>query len=344
MLSWNWKYINLTAVIDFLYNGPGFMDLTWLRSFVAVAETLSFTKASAGLRVSQPTLSHQVRLLEEEIGLQLLDRSTHHVQLTQEGRAILAASRRIFAEIGGLKETAKELREGLAGEIAIGTVPSVGTYILPFYLQTLRKQFPAIRISILSKPANEILLHLSEGTIDVGFVTAFADETFPQYEGFLVSKSELVFICGPQCQNRCPNYERNNLKFTELAWERIIYYDARSPEQQAIVKKFAGQGVQIKPLLESEQIETIKKMAEAGMGCAILPAYTVREEVESGRLTQKTWLSSEMPVRVLALCRRNRTRLRSLDAFLNLFKAGKGLRITNLLRQETGPANDAASS
>jgi DNA-binding transcriptional LysR family regulator len=62
-------------------------------------------------------------------------------------------------------------------------------------------------------------------------------------------------------------------------------------------------------------------MAEVGMGCAILPAFTVCQEVETGRLTQKNWFSSEMPVRVLALSRRNRTRLRSLDAFLSLFKA-----------------------
>ncbi len=298
------------------------MQLTWLRSFIAVGEALSFTRASIKLRISQPTLSQQIRQLEEEIGIQLFDRSTHHVQLTHEGQVILATSRRLSAEIDGLKETAKELREGLAGEIAIGTVPSVGTYILPSYLQSFRKQFPAIRISILSKPRHEILQHLSEGTIDAGFIAAFGDDDiFPQYKSFLVCQSELVFICGPECQNRCPNYERNNLKFTELAWERIVYNDAHAPEQQAVAKTFSAHGIQIRPVMESDQIETIKKMVEAGMGCAILPAFTVRAEVESGRLTQKTWFSSEMPVRVLALHRQRRIRLRTLDTFLNLFKA-----------------------
>lgn len=297
------------------------MNLTWLRSFVAVGETLSFTKASVQLLISQPTLSHQIRLLEESLGIQLLDRSTHHVELTPAGRAILAASRRIFSETEALKQWAKELREGLAGELTVGTVPSVGTYILPSYLQAYRREFPGIHISILSKPQSEIVQHLFERQIDVGFITVLGEEEiFPQFEHKTVCESELLFICGPQCQNRCPNYDRNHLKFTELAWERIIYYDAAAPEQQAIAKAFMSSGIRIRPVLESEQIETIKRMAEAGMGCAILPAFAVREEVESCRLTHKMWFAGRIPLKVLALYRSQQAQLRAHDAFLRLFE------------------------
>lgn len=297
------------------------MNQSWLRSFVAVGEDLSFTKAAARLRISQPTLSHQVRLLEKALEVQLLDRNTHQVRLTSAGRAVLTATRRIFSEFEHLEKLAREWREGVAGEITVGAVPSVSTYVLPGYLQAFRREYPAIHIAVVSKPQSEVLQRLLSGQIDVGFVLDLGNEpVLPHFERIVVAESKLVFICGPQCQNRCPNFDRNHLKFTELAWERIIFQDSKSPEQRAIAKAFAGDGIRIKPVLESEQIETIKKMVEAGMGCAILPEFTVKEEVQSGRLTYKEWFSGGIRLKALALYPKDRTGLRAHRTFLDLLR------------------------
>ena len=131
------------------------MELRHLRYFVAVAEELNFTRAAARLHTSQPSLSQQIRQLETAIGISLLDRSRHHVALTDGGRIFLREVRDILGRIDHAGRLAKQAADGRAGELSVGTFPAADVRILPPLRAAVATQLPDLRLLLHSKYAVE---------------------------------------------------------------------------------------------------------------------------------------------------------------------------------------------
>jgi len=146
------------------------MELRHLRYFVAVAEELSFTRAAARLHTSQPSLSQQVRQLEASVGVPLLDRSRHHVALTNAGRVFLREARDILGRVTHAGHLAKQAAGGRAGDLAVGTFPAADVRILPALRPLVAAQLPHLRLTLHSKYAVEPIEALRTGTLDVAFV------------------------------------------------------------------------------------------------------------------------------------------------------------------------------
>lgn len=146
------------------------MELRHLRYFVAVAEELNFTRAAARLHTSQPSLSQQIRQLETEIGIALLERSRHHVALTDGGRIFLREVRDILGRIDHAGRLAKQAADGRAGELAVGTFPAADVRILPALRALVATQLPDLRLLLHSKYAVEPGMGLLSGALDVAFM------------------------------------------------------------------------------------------------------------------------------------------------------------------------------
>lgn len=146
------------------------MELRHLRYFVAVAEELNFTRAAARLHTSQPSLSQQIRQLEADIGIALLDRSRHHVALTDAGRIFLREVRDILGRIEHAGRLAKQAADGRAGELAVGTFPAADVRILPALRALVATQLPDLRLLLHSKYAVEPAMGLLSGSLDVAFM------------------------------------------------------------------------------------------------------------------------------------------------------------------------------
>ena len=146
------------------------MELRHLRYFVAVAEELNFTRAAARLHTSQPSLSQQIRQLESAVGVVLLDRSRHHVALTNAGRIFLREARDILGRIEHAGRLAKQAADGRAGDLSIGTFPAADVRILPALRPLIAASMPNLRIVLHSKYALEPLEGLRTGALDVAFV------------------------------------------------------------------------------------------------------------------------------------------------------------------------------
>lgn len=142
------------------------MELRHLRYFIAVAEHLNFTKAAAKLRVAQPALSRQVRDLEDEIGVQLLERGPRFVRLTQAGEAFLAESRTVLQHAADAVKTAQSFVSGERGEIHIGYAPSPTVELLPRALRLFQDACPAVRVTLHDLSAQEIVDGLHAGRLD----------------------------------------------------------------------------------------------------------------------------------------------------------------------------------
>jgi len=146
------------------------VELRHLRYFVAVAEELNFTRAAARLHTSQPSLSQQIRRLETAIGIALLDRSRHHVALTDGGRIFLREVRDILGRLDHAGRLAKQAADGRAGELSVGTFPAADVRILPALRAVIATQLPDLRLLLHSKYAVELGMGLQSGALDVAFM------------------------------------------------------------------------------------------------------------------------------------------------------------------------------
>ena len=146
------------------------MELRHLRYFVAVAESLSFTKAAVRLRLAQPSLTRQVHNLEEELGVSLLNRIKKQVTLTEEGRAFLVDARRILALAQESIEAVQRLSRGEVGELNIAYLSNFDFQLLPESLRIFRKTFPQIALNLFGLNPAEQVRALEVRKIDLGFV------------------------------------------------------------------------------------------------------------------------------------------------------------------------------
>ena len=146
------------------------MELRHLRYFVAVAEALSFTKAAEKLNTSQPSLTRQIRDLEDELGVQLLHRTKQKVGLTDEGRFFLAEAKRLLALAAATVESVRRLHSGEVRALNVGYVSNLFSDLLPKTLAAFHQTFPTVAVNLFDLSCGEQFHALEEGKLDLGFV------------------------------------------------------------------------------------------------------------------------------------------------------------------------------
>lgn len=146
------------------------VELRHLRYFVAVADELNFTRAAIRLHTSQPSLSQQIRQLEAEVGVALLNRSRHHVALTDAGRVFLRETKDILGRIDHAGRLAKQAASGRAGDLSVGTFPAADVRIVPALRPLVAAHLPNVHLILHSKYAVEPVMGLRTGALDVAFM------------------------------------------------------------------------------------------------------------------------------------------------------------------------------
>lgn len=152
------------------------MELRHLRYFVAVAEGLNFTKAAARLRLAQPALSRQVADLEDEVGVDLLSRSSHGVRLTEEGRLFLAEARLVLTHVDEAVTKVRALARGEFGELQVGYVPPLDLHILPRALAAFQKTTPGVKVVLHDRGSDELCQDLRDGKLHLALMMQPSEE------------------------------------------------------------------------------------------------------------------------------------------------------------------------
>ncbi len=168
------------------------VELRHLRYFIAVAEELSFTRAAVRLRTAQPSLSQQIRQLENAVGVKLLDRTRHHVALTNAGRIFLRQAKDILGRVEHARRLAKQAADGRAGDLSVGTFPSADVRILPALRPLIAEHLPDLRLILHSKYAVDPLVGLQSGTLDVAFVRGPLETV--GLEGIELVREQIVMV------------------------------------------------------------------------------------------------------------------------------------------------------
>src|SRR5438876_4365624 len=147
------------------------MEFHQLRYFVAVAEEGSFSRAAAKVRVAQPSLSQQIRKLEAEVGQRLFDRLPRSVVLTEAGRCLIDYARQILASVGDARRCVDELKDEIAGKLAVGAIPTIAPYILPELVVTFLKHYPEVTLEIVEDVTEGITRRIEAGELDVALAS-----------------------------------------------------------------------------------------------------------------------------------------------------------------------------
>jgi DNA-binding transcriptional LysR family regulator len=146
------------------------MELRHLRYFVSVAEALSFTKAAEKLHTAQPSLTRQIKDLEEELGVRLLNRTKQQVTLTEEGRSFLADAKRLLALAAETVESVRRLHSGEVRALNVGYVSNLFYDLLPRTLTSFRQLFPTVSVNLFDMSCGDQFRALEDGKLDLGFV------------------------------------------------------------------------------------------------------------------------------------------------------------------------------
>lgn len=271
------------------------MNLRALQYLVAVADERNFSRAAENCYVSQPTLSTQIKKLEEELGVQLVERNPRRVMLTPAGEQVVARARDILQQVGVIKETARRARDPEAGRIRLGIFPTLGPYLLPHVLPAIRKRFPRLELLLYEIKTEEVLARLREGKLDAGVLALPVPD-----EGFEVRKLfEEPFVLATPADHplaRQPDIGLDDLRDGPV----LLLEDGHCLRDQALeVCQLVG--AEEKEGFRATSLETLRQMVASGIGVTLLPTLSVKSPVPKTNRLALRRLPDPMPSRRIAL-------------------------------------------
>jgi DNA-binding transcriptional LysR family regulator len=308
------------------------LNLDRLRTFIHVIEFGSFSAAAAHLELSQPAISLQVRELERQAGVRLIERVGRRAAPTAAGEELLRYARQIDTMVRAAVDAMQRHAKGTVGRIRLGTGDTACIYFLPPVLRALRQQFPSLDIVVSTGNSPDILKSIEENMIDFGLVTLPAPGRVFDIQPVL--DDDFVAITS---RNAPPLPER--VTPGDLARLPVVLYEPGANTRQLIDQWAMRAGVALKPAMELGSVEAIKEVVGAGLGCGVVPAMALPSRRASPRALRRTVVRPLHPrlCRKLAIVmRRDKPLQRGLREVVNAIKASAKTFGTTALIAERG--------
>lgn len=271
------------------------MNLRDLRYLVALADHKHFGRAAAACFVSQPTLSTQIKKLEDELGVALVERAPRHVMLTPAGRDAAERARVVIAEVEQMKEAARRTQNPEAGTVRLGIFPTLGPYLLPHVVPRIRQRFPQLELLLVEEKTDVILRQLREGKLDAG-VLALPLHDDQLHTEFLFEEPFLLAV--PESH---PLAARDTLTMRDLSQESLLLLeDGHCMREQSLdVCHLAGASE--KTGFRATSLETLRQMVAANVGITLLPMLAVQPPVAPSRDIRLVPFRDPPPTRRIAM-------------------------------------------
>ena len=253
------------------------MELRQVRYFVAVAETLSFRRASNLLHVSQPSLSVQIKQLEDELGVSLLRRSKRHVEITRAGEVFLPAAREILLKLKQASAAALHAESGKAGRIRLGFIPTASFHILPLLLDKIRSTLPLVNVELKEGPEAVQIRGIQSGAFDISI--GHLGNSYDRIESMLLVRERIV-VALPK-GHKAARKRAVALKDFEGELFMIPSKDLFPSLHQLIAMTFVENHVPLNRYQMVEHFHTAVALTMARAGFAFLP-YWAKNFVPEG--------------------------------------------------------------
>lgn len=270
------------------------MELTALRQFKAIAQAGHMTRAAEALGITQPALSAMMKKLEREVGAELLHRTGRGVELTDAGRVFLNYAEEAIRRVDSGVSAVRELMGLEHGSIRVGGGATAITYLLPQAVSDFRRRHPGVRFYVREAGSRATASAVLSGELDLGIVTLPID--VPGGRDLMLRpwvEDELRLIVPPGH----PLAGKKSFRWSELAGERMVGFEAGSAVRVVIDRELASRGIALEVVMELRSIESIKHMVAAGVGVALVSRFALES-------TEGLTCRDGRVVRRLALARR----------------------------------------
>ncbi|MCC7142937.1 MAG: LysR family transcriptional regulator [Candidatus Eisenbacteria bacterium] len=257
------------------------MNLRQVEIFLSVIEHGSFSAAARGSHVTQSTISQHVAALEEELGVQLLERSRNGVRLTDGGRILQRHARRLLGELRSTETAFRRFRGLEEATLRIGASTIPATYLVPTVLARLCEQFPTLDAVVLHGDSRETSERIASREVEVGVVGARVDERGFTFAVAGSDRIRLIVYPGH------PWIERRSISLSDLSEARFVAREAGSGTGRAVIEALRLAGVDTDRLRIRAEVgnsEALKGLVMARLGVGFVSDLAIRREVERGEL------------------------------------------------------------
>lgn len=291
------------------------MNLRDLRYFVALADTKHFGKAAERCYVSQPTLSAQIKKLENYLGVQLIERQPRRVTLTETGARILPIARRMLQESDEIVSLARNEHDPLAGKLKLALIPTIGPYLLPLLTRKLRKQLPQLKLMLYEYQTQPLLDKLRAGDVELGIIA------LPVPMDGLEARElydEPFTVAVP---NNSELAKKSHVKLDDLSGETLLLLEDGHCLRDQALDVCSRVDVRENEDYRATSLETLRQMVAAGLGVTLLPELATRGPFGSGQGLAVRTFSKPVPSRTVgAVWRKSSARVEAISAICNVIE------------------------
>ena len=272
------------------------MNLRDLGYLVAVAEHRHFGKAAEASFVSQPTLSTQLKKLEAELGVELIERNPRNVTLTEAGQRVVERAKVVLAEVADIQSIARQAKDPEAGSLRIGLFPTLAPYLLPHVVPRLHARFPRMELLLVEEKTEVVLQRLRDGQLDVGVLALPLDHGNLHQEVLF----EEDFVLAVPTDHRLASAP-GPVDTGVLATEHVLLLEEGHclRDQALAVCQLAG--AHERAGFRATSLETLRQMVAAGVGITLLPELAVQPPVPPSEDLVLIPFADPVPRRVVAM-------------------------------------------
>jgi DNA-binding transcriptional LysR family regulator len=288
------------------------MQIENFKIFADLVETKSFSKSAKINGITQSAVSQQARAMERHFKALLIDRSQKQFQLTREGQRVYETAKEVLHQYEKLLSELQEMKKVISGTIRISTIYSIGLHELPPYIKRFLHDFPSVNVRVEYRRSNLVYEDILHNSVDFGLVA------FPvkarQVELIPFREDRLVLITHPSHELA----KLGEVELKSLIGQKFIGFDPDIPTRKAVDQIFRDNKLEIEPVMEFDNIETVKRAVEIDHGIAIVPQATVLQEAKQGSLAIVPFKGKEFSRPLAILHRKGRVLTPAMKKFIEV--------------------------
>lgn len=289
------------------------MTITQLKYVLAVAEHKNFTLAAEKCFVTQPTLSMQIQKIEEELNIQIFDRTKKPIQLTEIGQKIVSQAKNIVNEADRIQDIVEQQKGYIGGEFKLGIIPTIMPTLLPMFLNNFIKKYPKVNLIIEELNTEEILVKLKNGNLDAAIAaTPLEDEKIKE----IVLYFEPFVAYVPENN---VNYNKEEIEINDLNLNEILLLQDGHCFRDGILNLCKNRNeIGVRPFqIESGSFETLIKLADEGLGTTLLPYLHTLDLKESDKIKLRHFKEPKPAREVSLIYPKSELKIQIIDALRN---------------------------
>jgi DNA-binding transcriptional LysR family regulator len=290
------------------------MQVDNFKIFVDLVETQSFSRAAELNGITQAAVSQMVRAMERHFNTLLLDRSRKQFQLSREGMRVYDAAKKVLQQYEKLLSELLEMKKVVSGTIRISTIYSIGLYELPPYIKKFHRDYPSVNVRVQYRRSNLVYEDILHNSADFGLV-AFPAKV-RQIEMIPFRNDQLVLITPPGH----PLARGGDVGVAALVGQKFIGLEPDSPTRKAIDRIFRENKVKTEPVMNFDNVETVKRAVEIDAGVSIVPLVAVLQEVKQGTLVAVQFKGRKFPRPLAILHRKGRVLMPAMKKFIETLR------------------------